>query len=337
MSIRLFGEDAGQPVHEVTIRSKAGAEAKILSWGAVVRDLVVPSREGPQRVVLGLNSLEDYIAHSPHYGALAGRFANRIRNGRFTLDGETYQLDQNFLGKHGLHGGSAGFGKRPWQVAHNDENSVTLTLFSHDGDGGFPGNLTVTCRYSFVEPANLRTEITATTDKATIVNLALHSYYNLDGSADILDHIVQIPADFISTLDAELIPTGEIRSVTGTPFDFRTPRAVRFAGEGGDFFKYDQNFMLSTRGGPLRHAATVTSPKNGLSMEVHTTEPCIQFYDGVKMKPPVPGLGGVMYGARAGLCLEPQNVPDSPNVSHFPSPVLRPGEVYRQVTDYRFK
>ena len=301
MSICLFGEDAGQPVHEVTIRSKAGAEAKILSWGAVVRDLIVPSKTGPQRVVLGLNSLEDYIAHSPHYGALAGRFANRIRNGRFTLDGETYQLDQNFLGKHGLHGGSAGFGKRPWQVAHNDENSVTLRLFSHDGDGGFPGNLTVTCRYSFVEPANLRTEITATTDKATIVNLALHSYYNLDGSADILDHIVQIPADFISTLDAELIPTGEIRSVTGTPFDFRTPRAVRFAGEGGDFFKYDQNFMLSTRGGPLRHAATVTSPKNGLSMEVHTTEPCIQFYDGVKMNPPVPGLGGVMDGARGSL------------------------------------
>ena len=337
MTKRLFGEANGQPVYEVTIRSKAGAEAKILNWGAVLRDLIVPSRSGPQRVVLGLNTLEDYISHSPHFGALAGRFANRIRDGHFEIDGAPYQLDRNFLGKHSLHGGSAAFGKRPWTLAHHDDSSVTLTLLSSDGDGGFPGNLTVTCRYSFVEPANLRAEITAVTDKPTIINLALHSYYNLDGSADILDHQVKIPAAFISAVDSELIPTGEIRHVADTPFDFRESRPMRYPSSAETVFHYDQNFLLNARGGALRHAATVLSLKNGLSMNVFTTEPCIQLYDGAKMKLPVPGLGGVLYGSRAGLCLEPQNIPNSPNESHFPDPVLRPGKVYRQVTDYRFE
>lgn len=337
MAVQLFGETAGKPVYEVTIRSQAGAEAKILSWGAVVRDLVVPTSHGPQRVVLGLNNLEDYIAHSPHYGALAGRFANRIKDARFSIDGETYQLERNFLSKHALHGGSAAFGKRVWTLAHHDNHSVTLTLVSPDGDGGYPGNLTVTCRYTLLEPAILRTEISATTDKPTIVNLALHSYYNLDGSPDILDHELQIEGDFISVLDEELIPTGAIRHVAGTPFDFRGLRAVRLPGPDNEPFRYDQNFMLRTRAGDLRLAATVRSPKNGLHMSVFTTEPCVQFYDGVKMNPPVAGLGGVKYGPRGGLCLEPQNVPNSPNIAHFPDPVLRSGQIYRQTTDYRFE
>jgi aldose 1-epimerase len=336
MSKRQFGDIGGDPVFEVTIRSIAGAEAKILSWGAVVRDLVVPSKNGPQRVVLGLDRLEDYIAHSPHLGALAGRFANRVRDGGFSIDGKPYQLEKNFLGKHSLHGGSSGFGCRPWHLAHFDAHSVTLTLFSPDGDGGFPGNLTVTCRYSLIEPAILRTELTATTDAPTIINLALHSYYNLDGSDDILDHSLMIPADVISSVDHELIPTGEYRHVAHTPYDFRTLRPIRHAVPDGRHFHYDQNFILNTRSGSLRHAATVTSAKNGLSMEVFTTEPCIQFYDALNLKVPVSGLGGQKLQPHGGFCLEPQNVPDSPNVAHFPDPVLRPGQIYRQITDYRF-
>ena len=334
---RLFGEAGGEPVYEVTIRSQAGAEAKILTWGAVVRDLVVPANNGPQRVVLGLDRLEDYIAHSPHLGALAGRFANRIRDGRFSIDGKPYQIEQNFLSKHSLHSGASGFGVRPWQLAHHDANSVTLTLFSPDGDGGFPGNLTVTCRYSFIEPATLRTELTATTDTPTIVNLALHSYYNLDGSDDILDHELMIPANFISSVDHELIPTGEFRHVADTPYDFCAPRPIRHIMSGGEHFHYDQNFILDTRQGTLRHAATVKSYKNSLTMQVFTTEPCIQFYDAKGLNVPVAGLGGQKLLAYGGFCLEPQNVPDSPNVAHFPDPVLRPGQVYRQVTDYRFR
>jgi len=333
---RLFGETAGEPIFEVTIRSKAGAEAKILNWGAVIRDLVVPTEKGPQRVVLGLDRLEDYIAHSPHLGALAGRFANRIRDGRFAIDGKAYQLEQNFIGKHSLHGGASGFGQRPWQLAYSDTNSVVLTLFSPDGDGGYPGNLTVTCRYSLVEPATLRTELTATTDAATIINLALHSYYNLDGSDTILDHEVMIPSQFISIVDDELIPTGELRHVAKTPFDFRTSRPIRLIQSNGEPFHYDQNFMLDTRSGALRHAATVKSLKNNLSMQVFTSEPCIQFYDAKGLNVPVTGLGGQKLQAYAGFCLEPQNVPDSPNVPHFPDPVLRPGQMYRQITDYRF-
>ena len=337
MTTRLFGEVDGQPVHEVTIRSKAGAEARILSWGAVIRDLVVPSAHGPQRVVLGLDRLEDYRAHSPHLGALAGRFANRIRDGRFVLDGETFQLDRNFLGRHMLHGGSAGFGHRLWTLAHHDAHSVTLVLLSPDGDGGFPGALLVTCRYSFEDEATLRTTIVATTDRPTVVNLALHSYFNLDGSADILDHEVTIDADAISVVDPELLPTGELRPVAGTVFDFRNPRPVRQIDAAGGLFHYDQNFILTPRsGGMLRHAARVCSPRTGLTMDVRTTETSIQFYDAKNLSVPVAGIDGQVLGPRAGLCLEPQNVPDSPNQIRFPSPVLRPGEEYRQTTEYRF-
>jgi aldose 1-epimerase len=337
MTKTLFGHAGNEPVYEVTIRSKTGAEAKILSWGAVIRDLVVPHQGKRQRVVLGLERLEDYIAHSPHLGALAGRFANRIKDGRFTLDGKSYQLEQNFLGKHSLHGGKSGFGIRVWHLAHHDEHSVTLVLVSPDGDGGYPGEMTVSCRYSFVEAATLRTELSATTKAPTILNLALHSYFNLDGSVDILDHEVTIDADAISVVDSELIPAGEIRPVAGTVYDFRHPRAVRQMTADGGLFHYDQNFILMPRsGGMLRYAARVHSPKNGLSMDILTTETSIQLYDAKNLDVPVPGLDGQSLQARAGLCLEPQNIPDSPNRPHFPSPVLRPGEEYRQVTEYRF-
>ena len=331
-----FGKVNGTTVHEVTLRNKSGAEAKILSWGAVLRDFMVPWKGQQQRVVLGLETLEDYIAHSPHLGALAGRFANRIRDGRFSIDGVSYQLEQNFLGKHSLHGGASGFGQRVWNLAHYDETSVTLVLFSPAGDGGYPGNLTVICRYSLTELATIRTELTATTDAPTIINLALHSYYNLDGSDDILDHELMLPADFISCLDSELIPTGEIKQVSGTTYDFRSPRPIRHRESNGRHFPYDQNFILKEPGPGLRHAATVRSPKNGLSMHVFTTEPCIQFYDAVNLNVSVPSLGGQRLKPHSGFCLEPQTVPNSPNIAHFPSSILRPDQIYRQITEYRF-
>lgn len=226
MTRRLFGQSGEEPIYEIRISSKGGAEAAILNWGAVIRDLVIPLRREKQRVVLGLEKLEDYVKYSPHLGALAGRYANRIRDGKFSIDGQIFQLEMNFLGKHNLHGGSAGFGQRPWQVADYDQSFVTLVLVSKDGDGGYPGQLTTTLTYRFVDDATLRTEIMAMTDQPTIINLALHSYFNLDGSDDILDHQLQIESDFITALDPELIPTGEIRQVADTPYDFRMSRPI---------------------------------------------------------------------------------------------------------------
>ena len=337
MTRRLFGKVGDEPIYEITIRSKSGAEAAILNWGAVIRDLVVPLRSEKQRVVLGLERLEDYTKHSPHLGALAGRYANRIRDGLFSIDGTAYQLEKNFLGKHSLHGGASGFGQRSWQVAQWDESSVTLTLVSPDGDGGYPGTLTTTLTYRFGDDSTLRTEIAAMTDRPTIINLALHSYFNLDGSDDILDHQLQIESDFITALDPELIPTGEIRRVADTPYDFRTMRTIWHQGSDGGLFHYDQNYMLRESSGALRRAATAKSGRNGLSLEVWTTEPAIQFYDAKNLNVTVPGIAMSRLKPRAGFCLEPQRPPDSPNRAHFPDSVLRPGQVYRQITEYRFR
>ena len=204
-------------------RVPGGGERKILTCGAVVRDLVVPASNGLQRVVLGLNTIEDYVAYSPSFGAVPGRFANRIANGRFVLDGVAYQLDRKPGQKHTLHGGPNGFGHRIWKLGAYDDSSVELILESPDGDSGFPGAMTATCVYRLLEPATLRVELSAVSDRPTIVNLTQHSYFNLDGSPDILDHELTLFADFYTPADAELIPTGEIRAVAGTPYDFAPP------------------------------------------------------------------------------------------------------------------
>jgi aldose 1-epimerase len=334
MSMHIFGDVDGVPVLEVTIASKAGAVAKILSWGAVLRDLIVPTSKGPQRVTLGLNSLSDYQAHSPSFGAVPGRFANRIANGSFTLDGTVHFLDRKPGEKHTLHGGPHGFGKRLWKVSAQESSSVTLTLNSPDGDAGFPGALTATCVYRLIEPATLRVELSAVCDQSTIVNLTQHAYFNLDGSPDILDHEVTLNCDFYTPTDAELIPTGEIRAVVGTPYDFRKARPVR--NDSGTV--YDTNFIAVRQPGEdgLAHMATVRSPKNGLKLELHTSEPGVQFYDAAKLNCPVPGHDGAHYGAHAGLCLEPQVFPDSPNRRHFSDCVLRPDEEYRHFSEFRF-
>ncbi|MBN8534084.1 MAG: galactose mutarotase [Rhizobiales bacterium] len=342
--MRVFGAINGLPVHEVTLRNGAGAIAKVLSWGAVLRDLVVPRPGGdPQRVVLGLNSLEDYTAHSPHFGAIAGRYANRIAHGRFTLDGLTHQLPLNQEGKHSLHGGGNGFGKLPWVLLQADATSCTLGIVSPDGEAGYPGALNVNCRYALTKNSALRVELWAFTDKPTILNLCHHSYFNLDGGTDILDHTLAVRANVMTPVDADLIPDGSLAPVSGTPFDFRKPRAIRLVGPDGKRFWYDHNFVLrrerresDVSGIEIAHAATLSSARSGISMEVWTSEPCLQVYDGFKVNTPVMGLDGARYGANAGICLEPQHAPDSPNLPHLPSTVLRPGDLYRQVTEYRF-
>jgi aldose 1-epimerase len=334
MSAKTFGHIGDSPVLEVEIGSKSGARAKILTYGAVVRDLLVPVDGALQRVVLGLNSIEDYVRHSPSFGAVPGRYANRIAHGRFAIDGVTYHLARKPGAEHTLHGGPNGFNHRIWKLGEHTETSVSLSLLSDDGDMGFPGEMRVTCLYTFIEPATLRVEFTAVADKPTVVNLTQHSYFNLDGSPDILDHEVELGCDFYTPGDADLVPTGEIRAVAGTAYDFRSARMVRNA-EG---VTYDTNFVVSRPTGPddLAFVARVRSPKNRLTMELHSTEPGVQFYDAAKLNCPVPGLDGARYGAHAGLCLEPQAFPDSPNRRHFTDTVLRPDREYRHVSEFRF-
>jgi aldose 1-epimerase len=332
--MKTFGLIGDSPVLEVEIGSKAGARAKILTWGAVLRDLQVPAAGGLQRVTLGLNSIEDYLAHSPSFGAVPGRYANRIAHGQFTLDGKSYTLDRNFLGKHTLHGGGKGFNKRIWKLGEHGADYVSLSLTSADGDMGFPGEMLATCLYRFVEPATLRVELTAVCDKPTVVNLTQHAYFNLDGSPDILDHELEMPCDFYTPTDAELIPTGEIRAVGGTAYDFRSSRKVR----NPEGVTYDTNFVSSRKAGPdgLAMLARLRSPKNGVTLELHSTEPGVQLYDAAKLNCPVPGLDGAHYGSHAGLCLEPQAFPDSPNRRHFTDTVLHPDQEYRHVSEFRF-
>ena len=334
MTPRLVGEADGAPVHEAVLRSRAGAEARLLTYGAILRDLVVPARNGPRRVVLGFERPEDYRAHADAYlGVIAGRYANRIAHGAFTLDGATHRIAAND-GPHALHGGPGGFGKRVWTLAAASEDAVTLTLLSPDGDNGFPGTLAVACTYRLLEPATLRIELAAVTDRATPVGLCHHSYFNLAGGPTILDHRLAVAADFYTPADESLIPTGEIRAVAGTPYDFRAERPVGAT----PHVPLDVNFVLRRAGlapGTPAEAARLVAP-DGLALTVRTTEPGLQVYDGRKLALPVPGLAGASYGPHAGICLEPQLFPDGPNRSHFPDPILRPGAVYRQVTEYRF-
>ena len=334
MSVKTFGQIDGAPVLEVEIGSSAGARAKILTYGAVLRDLRIPVGGALQAVTLGLNSIEDYVQHSPSFGAVPGRYANRIANGRFSIDGAAFTIDRNYLGKHTLHGGGKGFGKRVWKLGDHDAHSVSLSLVSDDGDMGFPGELRATCLYRFVEPATLRVELRAVANKPTLVNLTQHAYFNLDGSPDILDHELELGCDFYTPTDSALLPTGEIRSAAGTAYDFRSARTVR----NPDGVSYDTNFVVSRTPGAegLAFVARARSPRNRLTLELHSTEPGVQLYTAAGLDCPVPGLDGAHYGASAGFCLEPQAFPDSPNRRHFTDTVLRPDREYLHVSEYRF-
>ncbi|MDR3475711.1 MAG: galactose mutarotase [Devosia sp.] len=331
----LFGSFDGEEVHEVTLRSDSGAEAKVITYGAILRDLKVPSSEGQRRVLLGFETLEACIGNRHwHLGAVPGRVANRIAGGSFSLDAQAYCLPRNQSGRHTLHGGDGGFGSRNWSIVDHDRRSVTLALIADDGEQGFPGRLTTTVTYRLIEPATLQISYCATTDQATPVNLTNHAYFNLDGGGDVLAHRLVLEADFFTPTDTDLIPTGEILAVDGTPWDFRTERAIRFEAPDG-LFHYDGNVVL--RGsGALAAAARVASARGDVTMEVWTTQPGLQFLDAATLNVSAPGLAGMRLSPRSGLCLEPQVFPDSINQPHFPDCVLRPGEVYTHRTEYRF-
>jgi aldose 1-epimerase len=332
----IFGTtDDGQAVQRITI-SGGGLTARIMALGAAVQDLRLKGHHAP--LVLGFDKFEHYPEHSPYFGATAGRYANRIRDGRFAVDGTRFQADRNFLGRHTLHGGAQGFGRRVWDVALHGPDFVTFTLHDPNLAMGFPGAVDVTCTYRVKIPGTLSIELTATCDAPTICNLAHHSYFNLNdgGEGDILDHRMMIAASAYLPVDDDLIPTGVVQPVDGTPFDFRQARAIRSETEGGQF-AYDHNFCLAPSRGPLRQAAWVQGASSGVEMEVWTTEPGLQFYAGHKLAPSVPGLDGRRYKAYAGFCLEPQIWPDAPNRPYFPQATLWPGEIYKQVTEYRFR
>jgi len=325
----------GSQVDEVTI-GVGDFTAKVINLGAVIRDVRLAGVSHP--LVLGFDRLEDYVNHSPHFGAVAGRSANRIARGNLVIDGKHHQLPLNERGQTHLHGGENGFGRRVWRFADHDARSVTLTLTSPDGEEGYPGRVEATVRYTVEAPGALKYEAEAVTDAPTVVNLAQHSYFNLDDSAEILDHRVQILADEYTPFDANNIPTGEILSVAGTDYDFRAMRPIRHI-RNGRRFSYDINFVVDRKKtGTLRPIVRIESEKGNVALDIASTEPGVQFYDGNLMGIPAVavGLDGRRYGVCSGVCFEPQFFPDSPNHPNFPSPILRPGETYRQTTVFAF-
>ena len=324
----------GAAVRRISI-SGGGLRAAVLTWGAVVQELWLDGHDRP--LTLGFERLDDYPDHSIYYGAIVGRYANRIAHGRFILDGERFAAEGNDNG-HTLHGGSRGIDKRNWELAGHGTDSVTLTLRDPDGAMGFPGNLDISCTYRLQPPGTLAIELSAMTDQPTLCNLAHHSWFNLDdgGAGDILGHRLTIAASAYLPTDAECIPTGAVLPVDGTEFDFRHARTIRVP-EGMRPVEYDHNFCLAAVHRPLTQAAWVQGAHSGVEMEVWTTEPGLQFFSGNLPPRDVPGLRGIRYGRHAGLCLEPQVWPDSPNRPYFPQAVLRPGEQYRQTTEYRFR
>ncbi len=324
----------GTPVEEVVLEA-GGMRAGILSWGAVLRDLQVPDRQGrPRRVVLGLRSLDDYVAHSRNFGAICGRVANRIGNARFVLDGTEHRLTANYRARHTLHGGTGAFGRRPWRIADAAPDRVTLTLTSPAGEDGFPGAIAAQCTYALEPPGALRITLTAASDAPTPVNLAHHSYWNLDESRDVGAHRLAVAADFYTPTDGDGIPTGEVRSVAATAYDFRAGRCL--AGPGAARPGYDINLVLARAGRPgLFEAACLDSPSGDLSLQLLTTAPGLQVFDGHTLSVQVPGLHGFAYGPRCGLALEPQFFPDAPNQPHFPDSILRPGARFVQESLFR--
>jgi aldose 1-epimerase len=342
---KSFGKTPdGHPVEVYTLRNAQGAEARICNYGGIVVSLTMPDRHGRMGdVVLGYNNLDDYVKNNPYFGCLVGRHGNRIAKGRFTLNGKEYSLATN-NGPNHLHGGIKGFDKVVWiarPVASSQGPALELTYVSQDGEEGYPGNLSVEAVYTLTDNNELRLDYTATTDKDTICNLTHHSYFNLAGTGDILGHEVMIKADKFTPVDETLIPTGELRPVNGTPFDFNTPTTIGARINQNDqqlkFGNgYDHNWVVNKPTGQLGVIARVTEPTSARVMEVLSTEPGLQFYSGNFLDGTITGKGGWVYQFRHGFCMEPQHYPDSPNRPNFPSVVLKPGQIYRNTIIYRF-
>jgi aldose 1-epimerase len=344
-----FGKTAdGESVDIYTLKNHRGMQVKITNYGGIVVSLTAPDRNRKfADVVLGYNDLDSYLKPPfPYFGALVGRYANRIAKGRFTLNGEEYKLAVN-NGENTLHGGIKGFDKVVWKVKQVRTTpagpALFLTYLSKDGEEGYPGNLTVTVVYTLTNNNELKIDYTASTDKDTVTNLTHHSYFNLagEGNGDILDHQLVLKANRFIPTDAGAIPTGELRNVAGTPFDFRAATAIGARINGDDEQLklgkgYDHTWVINGRAGSLRHAAIAYERKSGRVMEVWTTEPGVQFYTGNYLDGTITGKAGKPYPRRSGFCLETQHYPDSPNQPNFPTTTLKKGAVYRSTTIYRF-
>lgn len=334
-----FGNTDGQAITEYTLTNANGMQLSVINYGGTITKLMVPGKDGKLGdVVLGYESLDGYLQRAnPYFGALIGRYGNRIGHAKFTLDGKTYNLPPNDHGNT-LHGGVKGFDKVVWDAEKQGDSSLKLTYHSKDGEQGFPGNLDVTVVYTLTPDNSVKIEYTATTDKATPVNLTNHAYYNLSAGADstIVKDELELNADKYTPVDALLIPTGQIADVKGTPFDFTTSKPI-----GRDIAQvkggYDHNWVLNKSGNELSKAATVYDPASGRVMEVYTTEPGIQFYTGNFLDGTLTNTkGGAKYVQHGALCLETQHFPDSPNKPNFPSTILKPGETYKSTTVYKF-
>lgn len=339
----------GEKVDLYTIRNKNGMEVKIMTYGGIITSLTAPDKDGNYKdVVLGFDSLEQYTKSNPYFGAIIGRYGNRIAEGKFSLDGTEYVLSKND-GENHLHGGDKGFDKVVWIATPGtgeNANSLQLSYTSEDMEEGYPGELKTIVTYTLNDDNSLDVEYEATTDKTTIVNLTQHSYFNLSADYDqtILDHVLEINANQYLPVDGGLIPTGELKDVAGTPFDFRNPKTIGkdLADEDSDEqlrrgLGYDHCWVLNEQDSGMRFAASAYHPETGRLMEVHTNEPGIQFYSGNFLDSTLTQKGGEgTYAKRTGFCLETQHYPDSPNQEGFPSVVLKPGEKYSSKTMYKF-
>jgi aldose 1-epimerase len=328
----------GTPVQLFTLTNATGLVAKVADYGTIITELHVPDRSGRNGdIVLGFDTLEKYLKGHPYFGCTVGRVANRIAKGRFTLDGKTYTLAVN-NGPNHLHGGLKGFDKVVWKAQPQQGTAVQFTYTSADGEEGYPGKLDVTVQIALTDKNELAIDYTAVCDEATPVNLTNHSYFNLASEGDVLSHELVITADQFTPKDDTSVPSGEIKSVRGTPMDFTQPHAVgsRFDEMKGDPVGYDHNFVLNGGGKSLALAARVFEPKSGRVMQVFTTQPGIQLYTSNYLDGSLTGKRGQVYRKYSGLCLETQHFPDSVNHPQFPSVILRPGETYRQTTIHKF-
>jgi aldose 1-epimerase len=344
-----FGTVGGQPVDLYTLTNARGMEVKIMTYGGIIQSIRVPDRSGQMTdVVLGLPTVADYVKNSPYFGAILGRYANRIAKGTFTLDGVTYQLPIN-NGVNSLHGGTEGFDKQVWQtteIRQGDAVGLTLSHVSPDGDQGYPGTLTVQVTYTLTSDDALRIQYHATTDKPTVINLTNHSYFNLsgEGTGTIYNQVMRINADYYTPIDATQIPTGQIAPVARTPFDFTRPTAISARIRDGVpqillAQGYDHNWVLN-RSSPtdtsLILAASVNDPQSGRTLEVYTTEPGVQIYTSNFFTGTFAGISGKVYRQGDAFTIETQHYPDSPNHPNFPSTVLRPGQQYNSTTVFAF-
>ncbi len=333
-----------QPVDLYTLKNKAGMEVCITNFGARIVSIMVPDKNGDMKdVVLGFDNINDYMNVPSDFGAAIGRYANRIKDGRFELDGETIQLPQNSFG-HSLHGGPQGWQYQVYEAKPIHEASIAMTRISPDGDANYPGNLVATVTYTLTEDNAIDIRYEATTDKKTIINMTNHSYFNLSGDATkpITDDVLYINASTFTPVDNTYMTTGEILPVAGTPMDFTTPRPVGSKINNDEYEQlkngngYDHNWVLDTNGDVKLLAAKVTSPESGISVEVYTNEPGIQVYTGNFLDGTATGKKGIVYNQRTGICLEVQHYPDSPNKPDWPSVVLEPEQTYNSVCIYKF-